>query len=79
MTLIFSGVQADNGTHLVGGGVSSTVQTVIAANTTILYKRKKGKNRDELKIPGPTIAFLRVVVSKYSTVFLVKLIMYPMT
>ena len=69
MTLIFSGVQTDNGTHLVGGGVSPTVQTVIAANTTIQYTRKKGKYRDELKIPGPTTEFLRVVVSKYSTSF----------
>ena len=70
----FSGVQADNGTHLVGGGRSSKVQTVIAANTTIEYTRKKGKYKDVLQIPGPTNAFLRVVVSKYSIfLFLVKL------
>ena len=62
--MIFSGVQTDNGTHLVGGGRSSEVQKVIAANTTIAYERKKAKNKDLLEIPGPTNAFLRVVVSK---------------
>ena len=62
--MIFSGVQTDNGTHLVGGGRSSKVQEVIAANTTIEYKRKKAKYKDLLEIPGPTNAFLRVVVSK---------------
>ena len=65
--MIFLGVQTDNGTHLVGGAKSSKVQTVIAANTTIQYTRKKGKYKDELQIPGPTDAFLRVVVSKYCT------------
>lgn len=57
----YIGVQTDNGTHLVGGGRSSKVQTVFAANTTIQYTRKKGKYRDVLQIPGPTNAFLRVV------------------
>lgn len=65
--MIFSGVQTDNGTHLVGGGRSSEVQTVNAANTSIQYNRKKSKDKDDLLIPGPTNAFLRVVVSKYNT------------
>ena len=62
--LTFLGVQADNGTLLVGGGKSSKEQVVFAANTKIMYTRKKGKYRDLLKISGPTNAFLRVVVSK---------------
>jgi len=76
--LIFSGVQADNGTHLVGGGRSPQVQKVIAANTTIQYTRTKGKYRDLLEIPGPTNAFLRVVVSKCSTLF-ASIAVYPET
>lgn len=60
-------MQTDNGTHLVGGGKSSDIQTVNAANTSIQYIRTKGKFKDDLLIPGPTNAFLRVVVSKYST------------
>jgi len=57
----YIGVQTDNGTHLVGGGRSSEVQTVNAANTRIQYTRRKGKFQDNLLIPGPTNAFLRVV------------------
>ena len=78
LAVIFSGVQTDNGTHLVGGGRSSKVQTVIAANTTIQYTRKKAKYKDVLQIPGPTNEFLRVVVSKYNTFFFSEL-MYPET
>ena len=57
-----SGVQADDGTYLVGN-VSSSVQEVSAANTVIQYTRKKSKFKVEFKIPGPTDQALRVVVS----------------
>ena len=62
--MTFPGLQADNGTYLVGGGRNPTVQEVKAANTVIKYTRKKAKYKDVLKIEGPTDAFLRVMVSK---------------
>ena len=58
-----AGVEADNGTFLIGGEKKSTAQEVSAANTVIQYTRKKSKFKDVLKIQGPTDEFLRVVVS----------------
>ena len=57
-----SGVQADNGTYLVGH-VSENVREVSAANTVIQYTRKKSKYKVILTIPGPTDQILKVVVS----------------
>ena len=57
-----SGVQADNGTYLVGN-VSKNVQEVSVANTVIQYTRKKSKYKVILTIPGPTDQILKVVVS----------------
>ena len=57
-----SGVQADNGTYLLGN-VSKNVQEVSAANTVIQYTRKKSKYKVILTIPGPTDQILKVVVS----------------
>ena len=57
-----SGVQADNGTYLVGH-VSENVQEVSVANTVIQYTRKKSKYKVILTIPGPTDQILKVVVS----------------
>ena len=57
-----SGVQADNGTYLVGN-VSENVQEVSVANTVIQYNRKKSKYKVILTIPGPTDQILKVVVS----------------
>ena len=57
-----SGVQADNGTYLVGH-VNENVQEVSAANTVIQYTRKKSKYKVILTIPGPTDQILKVVVS----------------
>ena len=60
-----SGVQADNGTYLVGH-VSENVQEVSAANTVIQYTRKKSKYKVILTIPGPTDQILKVVVRNFS-------------
>ncbi|XP_078380427.1 A disintegrin and metalloproteinase with thrombospondin motifs 16-like [Oculina patagonica] len=57
----YLGVQADNGTYLVGGKTSSEKQLVLAANTSITYTRKKNKFKDLLQITGPTNTFLKVM------------------
>nr|XP_058947193.1 A disintegrin and metalloproteinase with thrombospondin motifs 20-like isoform X1 [Pocillopora verrucosa] len=56
----YLGVQADNGTYLVGN-VSKNVQEVSVANTVIQYTRKKSKYKVILTIPGPTDQILKVV------------------
>ena len=55
-----SGVQADNGTYLVGN-VSKNVQEVSVANTVIQYTRKKSKYIVILTIPGPTDQILKAL------------------
>ena len=59
-----SGVQADNGTYLVGN-VSKNVQEVSVANTVIQFTRKKSKYKVILTIPGPTDQILKVVVRNF--------------
>ena len=65
-SVIFSGVQAKNGTYLVGGNLGLGSQRVNVANTTIVFthnRNRKEQYKDQITIAGPTNAFLRVVVS----------------
>ena len=62
----------------MGGGTNSKVQVVFAANTKIMYTRKKANFKDLLQIVGPTNGFLRVVVSKCS-LFLFLIVSYYST
>ncbi|XP_015758769.1 PREDICTED: A disintegrin and metalloproteinase with thrombospondin motifs 6-like, partial [Acropora digitifera] len=55
----YLGLQANNGTYLVGGHMPLQTQTVTSAGTTITYKEKNGK--PELSFAGPTNAVLKVV------------------
>ena len=60
MTLL--GVQADNGTYLVGGHMGRN-QEVNVAGTKIIYNHKRSRTRDKITIEFPTDSFLRVMVS----------------
>ena len=60
MTLL--GVQADNGTYLVGGHMGRN-QVVNVAGTKIIYSHRRSRTRDTITIKGPTDSFLRVMVS----------------
>ena len=60
MTLL--GVQADNGTYLVGGHMGRN-QVVNVAGTKIIYSHRSSRTRDTITIKGPTDSFLRVMVS----------------
>lgn len=55
----YLGLQANNGTYLVGGHMPLQTQTVTSAGTTITYKNEKSK--PELSFAGPTNAVLKVV------------------
>ncbi|KAK2573570.1 A disintegrin and metalloproteinase with thrombospondin motifs 18 [Acropora cervicornis] len=56
----YLGLQANDGTYLVGGHMPLQTQTVTSAGTTITYKKKN--NKPELSFAGPTNAVLKVVL-----------------